>query len=303
MANYTETFSLNPMPPFDFGHTLSLLERFGADGVPKTLTETGLTQALTVQGQAVGVQLESSGGVEQPQLDVTLIARDLITAELIAKASERLNFYLGLQDDLGPFYALAAKDDAFAPVLEQLYGYHQVKFPSVFTSVCWALVTQRTPNSFAYGTMAHLSELLGDRIWIAGQTFPTFPEPQAFLASDAPAKVLAATNNTRKTERLLPLAREFLGVDEAFLRDAPYEEVYRWLKTLPGLGAWSVDYIMLRGLGRTERTPWTDTWLMDALSKVYAGGLSLSRGDARRLAEGYGWYQGLWIHYLKTALW
>ena len=31
------------------------------------------------------------------------------------------------------------------------------------------------------------------------------------------------------------------------------------------------------------------------------GGFGISRGDARALAERYGWLQGLWAHYLKMA--
>ena len=215
---------------------------------------------------------------------------------------EHLKWYLSLDDDLEPFYALACRDDAFRPVLERLYGYHQVKFPTLFSCVCWALITQRTPNSFAFKSMAKLAETLGTALTVNGERYTTFPEPSAFLTLDAPALVLEATNNTRKTERLLPLARELLTEDEAFLRAASYDEVYRRLKKLPGVGDWSVQYIMLRGLGRYERTPWTDTWLLEGVSRAYTGGLSISRGDAARLAESYGWYQGLWVHYLKTAL-
>ena len=114
------------------------------------------------------------------------------------------------------------------------------------------------------------------------------------------ARILAATNNIRKTERLLSLIQAFAGADEPFLRYAPYGEVARWLLQIQGLGAWSVDFIMLRGLGRTEHTPWTDTGLLGAVSSVYTGGFEISLGRARELAEPYGSEQGLWAHYLKT---
>ena len=259
-----------------------------------------LEQALQVQGQPVYVRLESVGTTDKPELTVTL-AGDL-SEDLVEQTLIQVRFYLGLNDSLTPFYDLARKDDAFKPVFKQLYGFHPVKFPSPFACVCWVLVTQRTPNPFAYKTMRRLTELLGDAVEVDGVRYTTFPEPHALLERGAPAKVLEATNNTRKTERLLPLARNFLAADETFLRTAPFEEAYRWLKKLPGLGEWSVDYVMLRGLGRTERSPWSDTRLLEAISNVYTGGLTISRGDARKLAESYGWHQGWWVHYLKTAL-
>ena len=292
--------TLNTTPPFDFDQTLTFLRRAHADGVSKQVGEGILEQALQVQGQPVYVRLESVGQVEKPELKLTLV--DDPSDDLVKQTLEQLRFYLGLDDDLTPFYDIARKDDAFKPVLERLYGFHPVKFPSLFACVCWVLVTQRTPNPFAYKTMRKLTELLGDAVEVGGVRYTTFPEPHKLLEQGAPAKVLEATNNTRKTERLLPLARDFLAADETFLRTAPFEDAYRWLKKLPGLGEWSVDYIMLRGLGRTERSPWSDTRLLEAISSVYTGGLSISRGDARKLAEQYGWYQGWWVHYLKTAL-
>ena len=60
---------------------------------------------------------------------------------------------------------------------------------------------------------------------------------------------------------------------------------------------------MLRGLGRAERVPWTDTGLLPAVSAVYTQGLTISAGSAREIAERYGWYGGLWAHYLKTHYW
>lgn len=296
------TRPLTPTPPFDFAHTLAVLTRFQADGVHKRVGENSLTQAFYVGDGPVLVELSSTGTVARPKLRAVLSAPDALGKERVEGVLEHVEWYLSLNDDLTPFYAIARRDDAFRPVLEQLYGYHQVKFPTLFACVCWALITQRTPNSFAFRSMTKLSEALGAALTVDGVTYTTFPEPTAFLAPDAPPLVLAATNNTRKTERLLPLARALLTEDETFLQTAPYDEVYARLKKFPGLGDWSVQYVMLRGLGRYERSPWTDTWLLEGVSRAYTNGLSISRGDAAALAESYGWYQGLWVHYLKTAL-
>ncbi len=184
--------------------------------------------------------------------------------------------------------------------MQRLYGYHPLKILTPFEAACWALVQQRTPNGFAHKTMARLAESFGGRVTHGGVSYHAFPEARAML-SDPQARVLAATNNTRKTERLLDLIRAFAGVDEAFLRAAPYGEVARWLMGVKGLGAWSLDFIMVRALGRYERVPWTDTGLLEAVSAVYTDGLSISVGSARELAERYGWYGGLWAHYVKTA--
>jgi DNA-3-methyladenine glycosylase II len=291
------SLTLLPKAPFDFQHTLQFLEDHKANGIVRTILENELRFAMNVFGKPVAFFVKSAGTLKKPRLELTLYAKKLDDT-IIKQAKEQLIFYLSLDDDLTPFYKLAEKDDAFKPVLKGLYGYHQVKFPSIFTSVCWALVTQRTPNSFAYLTMQRFCELLGDSITVEGERYTTFPEAKKFLNSRD--KVLIATNNTRKTDRLMEIGKSYVTVDENFLKTAPYEEVMRAVKKLKGLGQWSADYILLRGLGRYERTGWTDTVIIDVISKIYTGGFRISDGDARKLAEHYGWYQGLWFHYLKV---
>lgn len=289
--------TLAPTPPFDFSHTLNFLSDYKASGITIKILENELRFALNVSGQPVTFFLRSIGTLQRPRLELTLHAQTL-SDEILIKAKEQLDVYLSLNQDLTLFYKLAEKDDAFKPVLKKLYGYHPVKFPSIFCCMCWALVTQRTPNSFAYVTMQRFCELLGNRITVSDETYQTFPEAKDFLGSRD--KVLIATNNTRKTDRLMEIAKEFILMDEVFLKTAPYEEVMQKIKKLKGLGQWSVDYILLRGLGRYERSPWTDTQIINAISGVYTAGFRISDGDARRLAEGYGWGQGLWVHYLKV---
>ncbi len=286
---------MKPQQPFVFKHSLARLKDFKSDGLKRYVDSEKLSFALQLKGQKVIVELKEQGH----DLFCTLYSETL-TEDLMEQSLDVVSFHLSLNDDLSEFYHLAQKDDAFKPMLEALHGYHQVKFLNVFACACWALVTQRTPNSFAFESMKKLVQYLGDELSHQGKTYTTFPTPQSFLNSDARAAILEATNNTRKTERLLPIAEAFVTADEQFLRNAPYEEVARWLKKIHGLGQWSVDYIMHRGLGRMERSPWTDTQIMRVISESYTKGLSISKGDAKKLAESYGWQQGYWVHYLKV---
>ena len=107
--------------------------------------------------------------------------------------------------------------------------------------------------------------------------------------------------NDRRTEYLLAIARAFSEVKEEFLKTAPDEEVEAWLRNIKGIGEWSATFIMVRGLGRMERVPLTETRLFEAASKVYGHGKELSREELKRLAERYGQWQGYWAHYLRVG--
>jgi DNA-3-methyladenine glycosylase II len=68
---------------------------------------------------------------------------------------------LSLGDDLRPFYAVAETDPAFAPLVQELYGYHQVKFLMPFENACWAILSQRNLISVSHN-VKRLSAPYGD---------------------------------------------------------------------------------------------------------------------------------------------
>src|SRR5207248_11684583 len=96
-------------------------------------------------------------------------------------------------------------------------------------------------------------------------------------------------------------ARAFSEVNEEFLKTAPDEEIEAWLRNIKGIGEWSAKFIMVRGLGRMEYIPLTETRLLEAASKVYGHGKELGREELKRLAERYGIWQGYWAHYLRVG--
>lgn len=288
---------LSVTQPFAFEQTLSFIRAFYArdyERVPAhvQIQDGRLRRVVSVLDTPILFEVEAA---DRPTL--TLRAEGLDDT-LIAAATDRVRFYLGLDDDLEPFYRRA--DPIFDGIVRKLYGYHMLKVLTPFEAACWALIQQRTPNGFAHKTMAKLSEHFGNRLTVEGTTYTAFPEARQML-HDPQARVLDATNNTRKTDRLLHLIRAFATADETFLRQGPYGDVARWLGNIKGLGAWSVDFIMLRGLGRTEHVPWSDTAMLGAISYAYTQGFEISMGAARELAERYGTYQGYWAHYLKTV--
>ncbi len=140
------TFCLEPKAPFSFEHSLAFLRAFQADGVAKFVGDKALRLPLLALGTPVLAELEPLGTLATPQLEVRLTSREVLDEPHLEAVRERLRFFLSLDDDLTTFYKDARRDDAFWPLAEGLYGYHQVKFPSVFAAACWALVTQRTPN-------------------------------------------------------------------------------------------------------------------------------------------------------------
>ncbi len=297
---YQETGTLTPTPPFDFSKSLQFLGIFGPTKNEQTVSTHSLTKAISIDGQTVVFQLTSIGTTEKPGLEYSLFSAKPFSQAMENAVVERITFFLSLKDDLQPFYRLGREDPDFAPIIEHLYGYHQVKFLTPFENACWAVLTQRNPMKIAQQTKQALVEKYGSSLEVSGSVYWAFPEPMQ-IAVVVESELLKLIRNDRRTEYLVAVARAFSEADEEFLKTASDEEVEAWLRNIKGIGEWSATFIMVRGLGRMERVPLTEARLFEAASKVYGHGEELSRDDLKRLADKYGLWQGYWAHYIRVT--
>lgn len=299
MTLHTVEGRLAPVAPFDFSQSLKFLGLFTPAMGEQQIGDLTLTKATAFNGQTVVFRLRSVGTVDEPSLTYSLYSDMPIDDALRVAAEERIRFFLSLDDDLRPFYAVAETDPPFAPLVQDLYGYHQVKFQTPFENACWAILSQRNLISVSRRMKQGLTEAFGTALEVDGERCEAFPEPFA-LAMRSVDEINGVVRNLWKAEGLVSVARAFDNVDEVWLRSAPDDAVERWLLSIKGIGAWSATFILLRGLGRMRYVPIGDKWLMEAASMVY--GQMVTPEDMIRLSAPYGDYAGYWAHYLRASM-
>ena len=297
---YKETGTLTPTPPFDFDKSLNFLGVFMPTRQEQTISSHMLIKAISIDGRPIVFQVNSIGTIESPQLEYTLFSAEPLSGGLHQIVVERITFFLSLEDDLQPFYRIGREDVDFAPLIDYLYGYHQVKFLTPFENACWAVLTQRNPMNMAQKTKQALIEKYGNRLEVHEHVYRAFPEAVQIAVADYD-ELLQLIRNDRRTEYLIAIARAFSEVDDEFLKTAPDEVVEAWLRSIKGIGEWSATFIMIRGLGRMEHVPLSETRLLAAASQVYGHGEGVSREELKHLADGYGHWQGYWAHYLRVG--
>jgi DNA-3-methyladenine glycosylase II len=283
--------------PFDFTHSLRFIGQFYPAKGEQAVSQHSLTKAVLINNQAVAFRVTTTDAPDVLHLE--LFADTPISDETSAAVQDRAAFYLSLSDDLTPFYELAQKDEYFAPLVQELYGYHQVKFMTPFENACWAVLSNRNRLNIASVMKSRLTEALGKTITVDGENYPAFPEPHHLLEVD-PMELIAIIRHSQKGEFLVHVARAFAGMDEIWLREAPYEDVEKWLLSIRGIGAWSSSFVMIRGLGRMDTLKMPETRLVEAASKLY--GRRLSVNEVIELAQNYPGYQGYWAHYVRVGL-
>jgi DNA-3-methyladenine glycosylase II len=297
-AMHSLTGYLTPASPFDFAQSMKFMECFPPMQGEQTLSQTSLVKALLIQGQMIACELSSISTVDTPQLYYRLVSPEPISERIKAAAIDRIEFFLGLREDLRSFYALGLKDQAFAPIVQKLYGYHQVKFTTPFENACWAILSQRNPMTFARKRKQALAGWFDNRVWMEGKDYLAFPEPRQILTLDT--EILNnLICNRRKTECLQAVASAFDEVDEGFLRKGDYDAVESWLRSIKGIGDWSATFILIRGLGRMERAA-SERKLVECAARVYGEQQAQTQKDVLQLAQTYGIWQGYWAHYLRV---
>lgn len=302
-ATYSTTVNLQPVAPFDFAQSLAFIGEFTPTQAEQSLDTQTLTKGVRVLGQTVVFRVQKAGTVTTPTLTCTIYTDQPLTAALTAAVTDRVCFFLSLDDDLAPFYALGEQDPPFARVIQRLYGYHQVKFLTPFENTCWAILTQRTPIAVAKGIKQRLTESYGGALCVDGETFWAFPEAQD-LPSLAPATLTSFVGNERKAAYLTSAITAFRQTDEQWLRSAPYAEVNAWLRAINGIGEWSALFVLIRGLGRGSQALSTNNEsnfiqeMRKAAERVYG---PLTVVELQALAARYGEWQGYWGHYLRAA--
>lgn len=289
--------TLNPTPPFDFARSLAFI-----GGFPLTRGEPGiagdtLARAVMIESRPLVFRVVSTGTVEAPRLDCALFADAPITNAVCEATWDRIGFFLSTSDDLAPFYTIGRDDPAFAPVIDQLYGYHQVKFLTPFENAAWAILSQRVQMPVARKMRQALIARYGGAITVDGVEYRAFPDAER-LATIAPDELLDILPTLRKAPYLHGAARAFDDMDEQWLRTAPYEEVSTWLRAIPGIGEWSATFILIRGLGRMECLS-AEPAVLRAAERVYGPRAATPAGLAQ-VAASYGPYQGYWAHYLRA---
>lgn len=282
--------SIEPTQPFDFEQSLA----FGRGVSPCLGNHRCSSRTLTTGGYADGnpFVVRITRGEQQLQVDVEW----LDAPGPIGEVAAWVGAFLSLGDDLTGLYEAAADDPAFERVVDDLYGYHHVRFPTPFEAACWAAISQRTPMQVSERIKRGIVEACGRVVEIDGGAVALFPTPQ--MVCDAAPAVREAIGHERKEKTLLGAASVFADENLSALGDT---ELRERLAAIWGFGDWSSEFIALRGFGRLSRIPRTERRLREAVATLY--GLDVpeaSDADLDRLSDPYAPLEGYWAHYIRV---
>jgi len=299
-SNGGARFSLRPDPPLDFDLTLQRYRLWGIDPA-NVYADGAFHRVARAGGSAVPFRLTASGSAERPAVTATFAGPDTPERRQAVRAETRR--LLGLDADLGGFYARAAGDPVLARLVEPLFGLRPSVTPDPFEMLVGAIAAQQVNLTFAFATRARLVRRFGEPWTIDGVTVHAFPSPEAVAGVDV-TTLRAMQFSTRKAEYLIGLAGAIADgkLDLAGLAHVPDDEVIARLTALRGLGRWTAEWFLARGLGRPDVCPAGDLGVRRAVEALCFRGRTCDTARVRRRALAWRPYRSLAVHYLLAGL-
>ena len=292
------TFVLHPVPPFRLDLTVWALRRRPSNTIDRWDGQT-YTRTIPVRERPCEVSVTATGTSRRPALTVHARA-DVPTATSRPAVTAFLERTLGLRTDLRAFYELARADRHLAPLADRFRGVKPPRFPSMFEALVNGIACQQLSLTVGILLLDRLANLCGLR---ARSGAHAFPRPRD-IATLRPSQLRALGFNFNKARGLLELAQAAsTDLDLERLEELDDDAVVEQLVALRGIGRWTAEYVLLRGLGRLAMFPGDDVGARTNLARWMKLRTPLDYDRVRRLARRWQPFAGfLYFHLLLQAL-
>jgi DNA-3-methyladenine glycosylase II len=143
----------------------------------------------------------------------------------------------------------------------------------------------------------------GDVVKINKSIYYAFPAPET-LASVTIGQLCTCGLSAKKAEYIRDIAALISNGSLNLEKFKSYEdtnEIIDELCKLRGVGAWTAELALIRGMNKLEAIPADDLGLKRTISHYYCNDKKISSKDARSIAKRWGRWKGLAGFYLIMA--
>lgn len=307
------SFTLRPVPPFRLDLTVWTLRRRPENILDRWDGQT-YRRALSLDANAstgspiIELAVEQISPPARPRIRVTATGPNCTSAlqPILRATLERM---LGLTINLRPFYSFAAKQKPLRPLISSFTGFKPPRYPTVFEALLNAISCQQVSLDVGMMLLNRLVESFGR----AASTNPSAhacppgracPSP-ADLAGISPGMLRAFGYSQNKERAILELSRSVASgeLNLESLHQLDDAVALEKLLAIRGIGRWSAEYALLRGMGRLNIFPGDDVGGWNNLKKHLRLRARPDYAKTRKLIAPWKNYAGLlYFHFLLDGL-
>lgn len=301
LPNLDDPLVVRPRPPFRLDLTVWALRRRARNRLDQW--DGTYRRALNLGGRAVTVQVGQRGRPGQQNLIVNVLTPGEQTAAECASIERQLVRVLGLDVDLSEFYQVAERDPGVGVLAHRMRGVKPPRFPSLFEALVNAIANQQLSLEVGIELLNRFTEAFGEHP-ADDHDLVAFPAPEAVLGGSI-GGLRGLGFSTRKAEYLMSCADAVATgeIDEVRLRSSDRAEATQTLMGVRGIGRWSAEYVLLRGLGRIDVFPADDVGARNKLQRFFELPVAPGREQILSLLDPFEPFAGMiYFHLLLDGL-
>jgi DNA-3-methyladenine glycosylase II len=303
------TITLTPRAPFDARPILGYYGRSPLEPLDMVV-DGAWRRAVRLGGQKVLFEVAAGGTPDSPSVTVRLLSADsppprtgeglgvgatsthapaklgVGASSPLALTADAVSRWWRLDQNPADLDLIAERDSTFGALLGRLRGARSPLMPSPFECLVWAILGQQITVAFAYKMKRALVERYGDAIEHDGRRYWLFPEAGRLAEAD-PADLRELQFSRQKSDYVRSLAALVAEdrIDWAELESMPSDAAIKELMGLRGVGRWTAEYVLMRGLGHPDVIPAADVGLQSAIGRAYGLGRKATEPEVRAFAE------------------
>ena len=288
--------SLQFIGPLNFGLTLRRFQAYGEDAANRF---DGVTFQKVFQFNGALYLLSISEDNGNPVLTVHPDRRKIEIHNIAERIARKI---LGLDFDLVRFYQMAKDDPILKPLTERFHGMRPTLSADLFEILITSITAQQINLQFAFTVRSRLIRRYGETLNYKGEKYFAFPSPEKL--SRARVQTLRKLQFTeRKAEYIIDLSKRIRdgNLNLTNLQTASEEEIHETLTQSRGIGRWTVDWFLARGLGKGSAFPAGDLGVAKAVQHFYFNEEKQPEEKLRDFAKRWGDFQNLATHYLLAG--
>jgi AraC family transcriptional regulator of adaptative response / DNA-3-methyladenine glycosylase II len=246
-------FTLRLPPRYRIQETIAFQGRDPSSS-SETVTATGFRKCVEIDGKPAVISISIENGIALCRTDAT----DVFAAH--AAAIRMLGFGC---DPIG-FERAHAKDELLGEVVKRYAGLRIPLTSNNWEALAWAVIGQQISLRAAVRFRRDVIAAFGER---HPSGMVAHPSAARIAELDTPALVRLRFP-AFKAEYLISAARAVASGTIQLSRDRSALHLAREMRAVRGIGAWTIQYSLLRGLGFADCLPASDAGLMRGLGQL-----------------------------------
>ena len=296
---------LHPCPPYSFDLALAYLSSSPSSVLEVVdLEARAYVRALRIDDVDLLLALQATGSVDAPELEFT-VTGERLTEHLLASALARIRQIFLLDVDPAPFLDIAERDPILGRLVAARPGIRPMLVADPYEALIFAIVGQQVNIAFARKMKLAWLERFGRRELLGGRERLLLPSPERIAELD-PADLLELQFSRQKASYTIGLSQAIVEgtLDLNAIGRLPLEEAVAEMTRHKGIGRWTAEYVLMRGLSAPDSIPAGDLGLRKIIGRAYGLDHTASEEEVRAIAEAWagwrGWAAFLWWLELQT---